>query len=87
MENQAAWCTAAKTRPLKVDSAPEPTAGPNELIIKNAYVAINPVDWKIQDTDIFAQEYPLILGRDVAGEVLEVSEGVTRFSKGQRVIS
>lgn len=33
------------------------------------------------------EKYPNVLGEDVAGEVAEVGEGVTRFKKGDRVIS
>lgn len=44
MANQAAWISEAKAHPLKVDAAPEAKAGPGEVVIKNATVAINPVD-------------------------------------------
>lgn len=56
-------------------------------MIKNAFVAINPVDWKIQEYSPAFQNYPDILGRDIAGEILEVGEGVTRLKVGQRVIA
>jgi len=56
-------------------------------VIKNAFVAINPVDWKIQEYSPAFQNYPDILGRDIAGEILEVGEGVTRLKVGQRVIA
>lgn len=35
----------------------------------------------------YAKTYPFILGTDVSGTVEEVGEGVTRFQKGDRVIS
>ena len=35
---------------------------------------------------IFLQKYPNILGTDVAGEVVEISEGVKDLKKGQHVI-
>ncbi|KAF2235712.1 GroES-like protein [Viridothelium virens] len=86
MSNKAAWITEAKANPLKVDSGPDPKPGAGEVAIKNAAVAINPVDWKIQDYGIFIQHYPNILGCDVAGEVHEVGEGVTHLKKGDRVL-
>jgi NADPH:quinone reductase-like Zn-dependent oxidoreductase len=39
-----------------------------------------------QDTGAYIQKYPNILGEDVAGEVVEVGDGVTRLSEAQRVI-
>ena len=57
--------------------------------LKNAYVAINPIDWKIQayDPPSFGLNYPEILGRDLAGEVVEVGADVSRIKVGQRVIA
>lgn len=86
MSNQAAWIKAAKAR-LVVDSAPSARAGSGEIVIKNAYAAINPVDWKIQEYGPPSQIYPNILGKDIAGEVVEVGAGVTRLQVGQRVIA
>lgn len=60
--NKAAWLTEAKQKPLKVDHAPMPTPGPDEVVIKNKAVAVNPVDWKIQDSGLFIKEYPNVLG-------------------------
>lgn len=60
--NKAAWLTEAKQKPLKVDHAPMPTPGPDEIVIKNKAVAVNPVDWKIQDSGYFIKDYPNILG-------------------------
>jgi NADPH:quinone reductase-like Zn-dependent oxidoreductase len=83
--NQAAWLKQANT-PLEVGPAPMPIAGPNEIIVKNAAIAINPIDWHQQDAGVFVQQFPAIIGCDVAGEVHEVGEGVERFKKGDRVI-
>ncbi|KAK3627542.1 hypothetical protein LTR56_019126 [Elasticomyces elasticus] len=79
--NQAAWLKKANT-PLEVSDAPMPTPGPGEIVVKNAAVAINPLDWHMQDTGIFVQQWPTILGCDVAGEVFEVGTGVDLFKKG-----
>ena len=86
MSNQAAWLKTPKSQ-LKVGAAPTAKAGPGEVVIKNAFVAINPVDWKIQTYGPEFQLYPDILGRDVAGEIIEVGDDVTRLQVGQRVIA
>lgn len=73
---------------LKVAEAPFPKCGSDELIIKNHVTAVNPVDWKIQSSAVFKLRYPVILGEDVAGEVLEVGSNLkSKFEVGQRVIS
>lgn len=85
--NQAAWLIKADT-PLKVDDAPLPSAGHGELVVKNAAVAINPLDCHMQDSGVFVQQWPAIFGCDVAGEVYEVGPGpdTQRFKNGDRVI-
>ncbi|KAH7049289.1 zinc-binding oxidoreductase CipB [Macrophomina phaseolina] len=86
MANKAAWITAKRAQPLHVSDAPKPKAGPGEVVVKNAAVAINPIDWKIQVYGFLLEAFPSILGADFAGVVDEVGEGVTRLWKGQRVM-
>jgi NADPH:quinone reductase-like Zn-dependent oxidoreductase len=86
MSNQAAWIKAPKA-PLSVEPAPKAKASLGEVVIKNAFVAINPVDWKIQEYAPPSQKYPDILGRDVAGEIVAVGGDITRLKVGQRVIA
>lgn len=85
--NSAAWITEKQGKPLKVSEAPLPKPGPNDVVVKNHAIAINPVDWKIQDTGYFIQHYPNILGTDVAGEIHEVGSDVKNFKKGDRVLA
>ncbi|KAF2751102.1 GroES-like protein [Sporormia fimetaria CBS 119925] len=83
--NRAAFIYEPKT-PFRVEDTPVPTAGPNEVVIKNYAVAINPVDAKVQQWGIFLKHYPNVLGADVAGEVHEVGPGVRHVKKGDRVM-
>ncbi len=72
---------------IKIKSATYTAPGANEIVIKNGALAINPSDWLLQDMgDTFGLEYPMILGNDVAGEVVEVGEGVTHVEVGDRVL-
>ena len=84
-KNQAAWLQKAAT-PLEVGDAPLPKAGAGEIVVKNAAVAINPLDCHMQDAGVFVQQWPTVFGCDVAGEVYEVGSGVDRFKKGDRVL-
>lgn len=56
---------------------------PGQLLLRVQAVSLNPVDWKLQKRGV--DEVPTILGRDFAGDVVEVGEGVTDFQKGDRV--
>jgi NADPH:quinone reductase-like Zn-dependent oxidoreductase len=84
--NTAAWLTAAKAKPLEVKPSDYTSPGENEIVIKNGALAINPVDWKIQDYAFFPLKYPAILGEDVAGTVVDVGSSVSRFSNCDRVL-
>lgn len=82
--NQAAWLDGAGKK-LRVAEAELPKPGADDIVIRNFAVAVNPVDWKIQDIGFYIQQWPIILGCDVAGEVAEVGSNVQRFKKGDRV--
>lgn len=62
-----------------------PTPGAGQLLVKIEAAGLNPVDWKIQKYGIFLEEYPMVIGTDIAGTVEEVGEGVVGFTKGDRV--
>ncbi|KAJ3516569.1 hypothetical protein NLJ89_g1035 [Agrocybe chaxingu] len=59
--------------------------GPGEILIKVQSAALNPADWKIRKFGVIVEEYPAVLGIDIAGDVEELGEGVTDFKKGDRV--
>ena len=87
-DNEAAWLPAKHAK-LEVKAASYRSPGKNEIVVKNHAVAVNPVDWFKQLTGnlMFSWiKYPSILGSDVAGEVVEVGEAVSRFSVGDRVL-
>jgi NADPH:quinone reductase-like Zn-dependent oxidoreductase len=64
-----------------------PSPGAGQLLVKVQSAALNPVDYKIQDTGEFMTHYPAILGGDIAGIVEELGEGVKNFRKGDRVLA
>lgn len=83
---QQALSLVDKQGKLTLGSRDIPKPGPGELLVKVKAAALNPVDWKIQHAHFPVDApLPLILGTDIAGEVEEVGEGVTRFLKGDRV--
>jgi len=67
---------------------PKPAIG--EVLVKIHATSVNPIDWKLRSGhmhSIFPLSFPAILGRDLAGEVVELGYGVTGFSLGQRVLA
>jgi NADPH:quinone reductase-like Zn-dependent oxidoreductase len=86
--NTAAWL-GAKQAKLEVKPAPYTPPREDEIVIKNHAVAINPVDWmkQVLGNVMFSWiTYPFVLGEDIAGEVVEVGNAVTRFNVGDRVL-
>ncbi|KAK0117281.1 hypothetical protein ONS96_013114 [Cadophora gregata f. sp. sojae] len=62
-----------------------PPLKPDEVAIKIEATAINPVDWKMRDYDLFLPGYPAILGSDASGTIISLGSAVTDFSPGDRV--
>jgi NADPH:quinone reductase-like Zn-dependent oxidoreductase len=74
---------------LELREIAEPRPGPGEVLVKVAAASVNPIDWKLRSgaaKAVMALEFPAVLGRDVAGEVIEVGQGVTALSPGDHVL-
>lgn len=68
----------------------KPPYGPNEVLVRVHATSVNPVDWKVRSGAAkarFPVDFPGILGRDLAGEVLECGRDVAGFPKGMRVMA
>jgi len=64
--NQAAW-QKAPGQPLRIGVTALPHLAANEILIRNAAIAINPLDWILQDVALLPWlDYPAILGSDVS---------------------
>ena len=60
----------------------------DQLLVKIYASSVNPVDWKIRSGMlqlITGYDFPITLGFDIAGEVIEVGESVTRFQPGDQI--
>jgi NADPH:quinone reductase-like Zn-dependent oxidoreductase len=75
---------------LRYEDAPTPAPGAGEVLVKLAATSVNPIDWKIRRGDLRGRltlQFPVIPGRDVAGEVVAVGDGVSNFRPGQKVMA
>lgn len=73
---------------LVIQQAPDPHPGPGEIRVRVAAASVNPIDWKLRSGalhQIFPLELPAIPGRDAAGVVDEIGDGVQGVSIGDRV--
>jgi NADPH:quinone reductase-like Zn-dependent oxidoreductase len=84
--NLAALLPSA-TGQLVVEERPIPSPGPNDILLRNHAIALNPVDWKRQAFGIAIPSYPSIFGSDAAGVVAAVGSSVTSLKPGDRVIA
>ncbi len=71
---------------LTVVERPDPTAGPDEVVIQTAAIGVNPVESAIR-SGLFRLlgNPPFVLGWDVAGVVTQVGERVGQLAVGDRV--
>jgi len=72
-------------RDVRVEDAPEPMAGPGELVIRVRNCSVCGTDAKIWQSGHPNLSPPRVLGHEVAGEVVEAGEGAGGWSAGDRV--
>ena len=73
---------------LKYEEAPLPQIGPGHVLAKVRYAGVNPVDWKIREgymKQVFPVSFPLTLGHDFAGEIVNAGGDSGRFRTGEWV--
>jgi L-iditol 2-dehydrogenase len=69
---------------LRLETVPVPQIGPGELLVKIATCGICGTDLKKIHTG--SHSAPRIFGHEMAGTIVAVGEGVTKFSAGERVM-
>jgi NADPH2:quinone reductase len=64
---------------LRLGETPDPEAGPNEVLLRVRFAALNPADAFLAQAMYPAKPaLPHILGRDGVGEVIAVGTGVSK---------
>ncbi|KAF9527423.1 GroES-like protein [Crepidotus variabilis] len=88
-QTQAALVIPEHLSPLKIIQIPIYTPDRGELLVKIHAAALNPADWKIQTEEYLEcmDKFPVVIGLDRAGEVVQVGEGVQGFKKGDRIVT
>ncbi len=73
---------------MHLDSVPVPRPGPGEVLVRVLAASVNPIDWKTREGYLKAaltSPLPRTLGRDAAGEVVALGEGVSGLVTGNMV--
>ncbi|KAI9893972.1 MAG: hypothetical protein M1814_004742 [Vezdaea aestivalis] len=68
-----------------VDGLDKPSPGPKQILVKSLVAGVNPVDTYQQSWGILVQSWPIVLGCDASGVVVETGAGVTKFKPGDYV--
>ena len=74
---------------LHYEDVPDPKPGRGEVLVKVISTSVNPIDYKIRSgamKERMKLEFPFILGRDVAGEVVELGPEVKQWQVGDAVL-
>ncbi|MEE6136097.1 NADP-dependent oxidoreductase [Mycobacterium sp. 050128] len=75
---------------LRYEEAPRPVPGPQQVLVKVAATAFNPVDAGIRGgylAEVYEVNFPHIPGVDVAGTITEIGEGVQDWKVGDAVVA
>lgn len=73
---------------IKTENIPTPTPGENQILVEVHAAGVNPMDWKVREglfKDMMPAQFPLTLGQDFAGKVIEPGRATHGYKKGDLV--
>ena len=70
---------------LAVQEVPRPVPGANQILVRVAATAVNPIDYKLRSSGAMGIGAGKILGFDAAGIIEETGPGITEFKPGDKV--
>jgi NADPH:quinone reductase-like Zn-dependent oxidoreductase len=73
---------------LKLEEIPSLSIADDQVLIRIHDAGVNPIDWKIRQgymKQVRPASFPMTLGQDFAGEVVDGGSSVTQFAVGDRV--
>ncbi|KAH7400099.1 chaperonin 10-like protein [Cadophora sp. MPI-SDFR-AT-0126] len=86
-QNKAAWLPGVGKQ-VEIGPADIPEPGPGELLIEVKVVAAQPAEYKIQEGTLpYQLNYPTIIGISFSGVVVKVGTEVSRFKKGDCIVT
>jgi len=73
---------------LKLEEIPPLTITDDQILVRIRDAGVNPIDWKIRQgylKQVMPASFPMTIGQDFAGEVVQSGKDVTEFATGDRV--
>jgi NADPH:quinone reductase-like Zn-dependent oxidoreductase len=73
---------------LKLEEIPRLSIADGQILIRIRNAGVNPIDWKIRQgymKQVMPADFPMSIGQDFAGEVVELGKDVNQFRAGDRV--
>ena len=73
---------------LQLEEAPTLAIESDQLLVRIRDAGVNPIDWKIREGYLKSRmpaNFPMTMGQDFAGEVVEQGKDVQSFNIGDRV--
>ncbi|KAJ7098706.1 GroES-like protein [Mycena belliarum] len=87
-QHQQAIILPSARAPFALGSRGVPAPAKGEVLIKILSAALNPISWMQRDYNLLIpDDFPTVLGSDLAGVVEALGEGVEGFAKGDRVFA
>lgn len=75
----------AQHQPLKLAEVPVPQPGSGQVLLQVHTCGVCRTDLHVLDGELSEPKLPLILGHQIVGTVVQLGEGVDRFTLGQRI--
>lgn len=75
---------------LKESNVALPELGEHQVLVKIKATSVNPIDWKLREgylAQMMPWDFPIILGWDVAGEIVEIGSAVKDWQVGQEIFA
>lgn len=73
---------------LKLEETPRLSIADEQILVRIRDAGVNPIDWKIRQgylKQVMPASFPMTIGQDFAGEVVETGKAVRQFVVGERV--
>lgn len=75
---------------MQIEDLPTPQLKEGQLLVEIHATSVNPIDWKIRDGMMsarYGKDFPMVLGFDASGVVVETAPDVSTFNAGDEIFS